>query len=282
LLICAVAILCACGKKSLTQVNDQTVTLSKIVWIADTTLGSSLIFGHVLLFVEGRTTGDSVTVRTFGDGLISNIPLLVDLNSTFSDTIEISFTSAATTAKFTKSTVMNVYRGGALLDSFVLTSDSLCYYRKPALSLIYKYSIDGQNVDSLDTYRHTFTRFFCRSAGAGDSTVPFSFSTAEEDSLIALLVRTDFFNKPDTLTTLINDSTGLPVRCMVMTPSTSYYVKIRLDDLEKTMTFTTNDYCKMWGNESVRVLFSISGAIGAIYITHAGVIALPAHGCLYD
>lgn len=84
-------------------------------------------FGNIALTVSGNADADIVTVRTFGDGVISEQALPLDALGNFNETVIISFThepdpSAAVSA----STVITAEKGGSI-ESETLESGSLSY-----------------------------------------------------------------------------------------------------------------------------------------------------------
>jgi hypothetical protein len=68
-------------------------------------------FGYILLEISGYTNGERVTVRTLGDGLISEDELQLDENKHFNETITIAFSHMGYTPPVQMDTTVTAYRG---------------------------------------------------------------------------------------------------------------------------------------------------------------------------
>jgi len=87
------------------------ISLSNVEWYTTTEVMGELTFGHVHLELSGSTTGDKVTVTTYGDGIISEFELDLDQDKTFSQDIIIKFTHEADDIPRKYSTVITAYNG---------------------------------------------------------------------------------------------------------------------------------------------------------------------------
>jgi len=92
-------------------------------------MGGSSFLG-VKLKLIGFTNGDSVKVKTYGDGLIGYEKVKLNSQNAFNDTIQISFTLTFTTNipvdGFTKSTSLLIFKGSDTLN-VILNSGELRY-----------------------------------------------------------------------------------------------------------------------------------------------------------
>ena len=82
------------------------------------------LFGNIILSISGTTNADIVTIESYGDGDISEAPLLLDSNNNFIDTIGISFTyfgSTIPTGEFESRTKIKAIKGN---DTLVVTLNS--------------------------------------------------------------------------------------------------------------------------------------------------------------
>jgi hypothetical protein len=68
-------------------------------------------FGYILLEISGYTNGERVTVRTFGDGLISEDELQLDENKHFNEKVTIAFSHMGYTPPVQMDTTVTAYRG---------------------------------------------------------------------------------------------------------------------------------------------------------------------------
>ncbi|MBL8027389.1 MAG: hypothetical protein JNL74_13295 [Fibrobacteres bacterium] len=221
--------------KQITQpAEDKALTLTKVTWITDTMRTTSLIFGKVCLYLAGRTKGNEVRVETHGDGLRGYELLRLNSNFEFSDTIDISFTHWATSKKFVKSTKIKTYKDSILIDSILLTSDSISYYTPSKYSLLedsirYYRNIWGNSF--INTYSYLLSRYCeCLQSTSGpfyvyvknnivDSVYNISTSSALPDSLnynfrtisdeyTSLLALV--WSKPSEMTITFNQQFGYP------------------------------------------------------------------------
>jgi hypothetical protein len=91
--------------------NGPILTLNNIEWYTTNEPIDSLTFGYVHLNLSGSTTGDKVTVLTYGDGIIEELELDLDQDNKFSQDIVIKFTHAADNIPQKYSTVLTAYKG---------------------------------------------------------------------------------------------------------------------------------------------------------------------------
>jgi hypothetical protein len=91
--------------------NGPILTLNNIEWYTTTEQIGNLTFGEVHLNLSGSTTGDKVTVITYGDGIIGELELDLDQDNKFSQDIVIKFTHAADNIPQKYSTVLTAYKG---------------------------------------------------------------------------------------------------------------------------------------------------------------------------
>ena len=91
--------------------NQPILSLSYVKWYTTTEVIGDLTFGYVHLDLSGSTTGDKVTVITYGDGVIDELELDLDQDKKFSQDIVIKFTHAADNIPQKCSTVLTAYKG---------------------------------------------------------------------------------------------------------------------------------------------------------------------------
>jgi hypothetical protein len=91
--------------------NGPILTLNNIEWYTTNEPIGSFTFGYVHLNLSGSTTGDKVTVLTYGDGIIEELELDLDQDNKFSQDIVIKFTHAADNIPQKYSTVLTAYKG---------------------------------------------------------------------------------------------------------------------------------------------------------------------------
>jgi len=107
--------------RTYSDLNGTSLTLTNTTWFTTNVNG----FGTVYLVSSGSTTADKVTVRNYGDGVISDEELTLDTNKKFSkDTLAISFTHFSGVApgdSFERSTVVKACKGS---DTIVVTITS--------------------------------------------------------------------------------------------------------------------------------------------------------------
>ena len=106
--------------------NQPILSLSYEKWYTTTELIGDLTFGYVHLDLSGFTTGDKVTVITYGDGIIDELELDLDQDKKFSQDIVIKFTHAADNVPRKYSTVLTAYKGSISI-SINLESKELTY-----------------------------------------------------------------------------------------------------------------------------------------------------------
>ena len=106
--------------------NQSILSLSYVEWYTTTEEIGDLTFGYVHLNLSGSTTGDKVTVITYGDGIIDELELDLDQDKKFSQDIIIKFTHAADNIPRKYSTVLTAYQGSNTT-KISLESEELTY-----------------------------------------------------------------------------------------------------------------------------------------------------------
>jgi len=109
-------------------INEPILSLSYLEWYTTTKVIGDLTFGYVHLNLSGTTTGDKVTVITYGDGIIDESELDLDQDKKFSQDIVIKFTHAADNIPQKYSTVLTAY-AGSYTTSINLESEELTYLK---------------------------------------------------------------------------------------------------------------------------------------------------------
>lgn len=104
------------------------LSLSNVEWYTTTAEIGDFTFGYVHLYLSGSTTGDRVTVITYGDGVIDEFELDLDLDKGFSQNIVIKFTHAADSVPQKYSTVLTAYSGNSTT-KINLESEELAYLK---------------------------------------------------------------------------------------------------------------------------------------------------------
>ena len=93
--------------------NLPILNLNNIQWHTTSETINNLTFGYVHLSISGTTTGDKVTVLTYGDGIISEQELELDQENQFEEDIVIKFTHMADDVPRIYSTVITAYTGNS-------------------------------------------------------------------------------------------------------------------------------------------------------------------------
>jgi len=106
--------------------NGPILKLDNIEWYTTNEIVDSLTFGYVNLNLSGFTTGDKVTVLTYGDGVIEELELNLDQENKFSQDVMIQFTHMADDIPRIYSTVVTAYQGNSFV-SVNLESEELTY-----------------------------------------------------------------------------------------------------------------------------------------------------------
>jgi len=106
--------------------NEPILSLSYVEWYTTTEVIENLTFGDVHLNLSGSTTGDKVTIITYGDGIIDELELDLDQDKKFSQDIVIKFTHAADNIPRKYSTVLTAYKGSNTT-KISLESEELTY-----------------------------------------------------------------------------------------------------------------------------------------------------------
>jgi len=108
--------------------NEPILSLSYVEWYTTTEEIGELTFGYVHLSLSGSTTGDKVTVITYGDGVIGEIELDLDQDKRFAQEVIIRFTHAADNVPRKYSTILTAYKGN-YTTSINLESEELTYLK---------------------------------------------------------------------------------------------------------------------------------------------------------
>ena len=108
--------------------NEPILSLSYVEWYTTTEEIGDLTFGYVHLSLSGSTTGDKVTVITYGDGVIAELELDLDQDKKFAQDVIIQFTHAADDIPRKYSTVLTAYKGN-YTTSINLESEELTYLK---------------------------------------------------------------------------------------------------------------------------------------------------------
>ena len=106
--------------------NQPILSLSYVEWYTTTEVLGDLTFGYVHLNLSGSTTGDKVTVITYGDGVIDELELDLDQDKKFAQDIIIRFTHEADSIPRKYSTVLTTY-AASYITSINLESEELTY-----------------------------------------------------------------------------------------------------------------------------------------------------------
>ena len=106
--------------------NQPILSLSFVEWYTTTEVLGDLTFGYVHLNLSGSTTGDKVTVITYGDGVIDELELDLGQDKKFAQDIVIKFTHAADNIPQKYSTVLTAYKGSNTT-KISLESEELTY-----------------------------------------------------------------------------------------------------------------------------------------------------------
>jgi len=88
-----------------------------------------LTFGFVHLSISGATSGDKITVITYGDGVIEEYEIALDQNNQFDEDVTIAFTHMADDEPRTYSTTLTAYKGNCL-NKIDVVSEGLTYLKK--------------------------------------------------------------------------------------------------------------------------------------------------------
>ncbi len=111
------------------DLNDELIlSLSYLKWYTTTGEIGNLTFGYVHLNLSGYTTGDKVTIITYGTGVIEEIELALDQNKRFNQDVIIQFTHSADDISREYDTILTAYRGN-YSTSISLESGELTYLK---------------------------------------------------------------------------------------------------------------------------------------------------------
>ena len=90
-------------------VSGPDLSLSYVNWYTTTEKIGELTFGYVHLQLTGCTTGEKVTMITYGDGVIGEFELDLDQDKGFSQDIVIKFTHEADNIVRKYNTILTAY-----------------------------------------------------------------------------------------------------------------------------------------------------------------------------
>jgi hypothetical protein len=103
--------------------DDPTLNVTRAEWYLERMNNG----GTVHLILEGTTTADGMTVRTYGDGVAFDKDVLLDSKGHFSDDVVISFSvTSVPTEEFVLSTYLKIYKQSNTV-TVTLTSGKLKY-----------------------------------------------------------------------------------------------------------------------------------------------------------
>ncbi len=110
--------------------NDELIlSLSYLKWHTTTEEIGDLTFGYVHLNLRGYTTGDKVTIITYGTGVIEEVELALDQDKRFAEEVIIRFTHATDDIPRRCRTILTAYKGN-YTTSISLESGELTYLPK--------------------------------------------------------------------------------------------------------------------------------------------------------
>ena len=102
------------------------VALTHIEWYTTTETIDDFTFGFVHLSISGTTSGDKVTIITYGDGVILEKEIDLDQNNQFNEEVTIAFTHMVDDGPRIYSTTLTAYKGSRF-NKIDLVSDGLTY-----------------------------------------------------------------------------------------------------------------------------------------------------------
>jgi hypothetical protein len=103
--------------------DDPTLNVTRAEWYLER-MNSG---GAVHLILEGTTTADGMTIRTYGDGVVFDKDVLLDSKGHFSEDVVISFSvTSVPTEEFVQSTDLKLYKQSNMI-TVTLTSGKLKY-----------------------------------------------------------------------------------------------------------------------------------------------------------
>lgn len=102
------------------------VALTHIEWYTTTETIDDFTFGFVRLSISGTTSGDKVTIITYGDGVILEKEIDLDQNNQFNEEVTIVFTHMVDDEPRIYSTTLTAYRGNRF-NKIDFVSDELTY-----------------------------------------------------------------------------------------------------------------------------------------------------------
>jgi hypothetical protein len=103
--------------------NDPALKVSRSEWYLERIYSG----GAVHLIIEGSTTADKVTIKTYGDGLVTDKNIELDSQKHFSDDVVISFSvTSVPDDEFVSDTELKIYKNTNIV-TVTLTSGKLKY-----------------------------------------------------------------------------------------------------------------------------------------------------------
>jgi hypothetical protein len=102
------------------QPNKVELEIYTSFWFTRTKKLTHAMVGGVYMAIKGRTNAERLTVRTYGDGKIGDLPIKPDNGGVFNDTIQICFTYFSTIPELPLSidpreTVLKAYLGSEMI-----------------------------------------------------------------------------------------------------------------------------------------------------------------------
>ncbi len=104
------------------------VALTHIEWYTTTETIDDFTFGFVHLSISGTTSGDKVTIMTYGDGVILEKEIDLDQNNQFNEEVTIVFTHMVDDEPRIYSTTLTAYKGNRF-NKIDFVSDELIYLK---------------------------------------------------------------------------------------------------------------------------------------------------------
>ena len=104
------------------------VALTHIEWYTTTETIDDFTFGFVHLSISGTTSGDKVTIITYGDGVILEKEINLDQNNQFNEEVTIVFTHMVDDEPRIYSTTLTAYKGNRF-NKIDFVSDELIYLK---------------------------------------------------------------------------------------------------------------------------------------------------------
>lgn len=129
LIITFLGVLTCCYEPNQLQVNSEQSSPSNRIrlkiencsWFTIVHHAPRMDFGNVMLSIQGKTNAEKLTILTYGDGLRSDRPIVINPNGSFSDTIQISFIpityGSVLPKSFNSQTILKAYLNSETFDT---------------------------------------------------------------------------------------------------------------------------------------------------------------------